>query len=497
MNRKKRHYIRIVLYLLLSVLILSGCATINLSDNEESSAEPVDTGNRVYKLDEKHIKIDPSTGYGYVDNVIVLVVKPEVENREILSWFPNEKAVIVGEIPGIHQVQVQINPRSKEELETLAKQMMEKEEVRFAHVDLAVSSEYMSMNQTASRNKGNEWIATIASESVPEEFPPDGWWQEAIGLEKSKELHSIEDYIKVGVVDDGFDTEHADLHLRFINESHKKLNHPEEHGTHVAGIVQQIMPKAQITVIDSHISPEDDPLSHYGTQTQFLSDLIEMVEDDVKVINYSMGASNESEDKIKWSEEYCGVNSVYIWLLKEKSRDFIIVQSAGNVGIDVYKNGVFSTLKDDNCLLSPEVIQSLGIATEDAKKAKQSVFDSIILVGACERKDKNGQYQILPFTNYGTHISIMAPGEEIESMAPGGGMMRMTGTSQAAPMVTGAVGILWSMDKNLTSGEIKDLLINSATLKVQDSLYKEHEGEREFYPLLNIYEVISQRKNRE
>lgn len=131
------------------------------------------------------------------------------------------------------------------------------------------------------------------------------------------------------------------------------------------------------------------------------------------------------------------------------------------------------------------------------KKAKQSVFDSIILVGACERKDKNGQYQILPFTNYGTHISIMAPGEEIESMAPGGGMMRMTGTSQAAPMVTGAVGILWSLDKNLTSGEIKDLLINSATLKVQDSLYKEHEGEREFYPLLNIYEAISQRKNRE
>ena len=75
--------------------------------------------------------------------------------------------------------------------------------------------------------------------------------------------------------------------------------------------------------------------------------------------------------------------------------------------------------------------------------------------------------------------------------------MRMTGTSQAAPMVTGAVGILRSLDKNLTSGEIKDLLINSATQKVQDSLYKEHEGEREFYPLLNIYEAISQRKNRE
>ncbi|HHX02963.1 MAG TPA: hypothetical protein GX733_01535, partial [Tissierellia bacterium] len=94
MNRKKRHYIRIVLCLLLSILLLSGCATINQSDNQESSTEPVDIGNRVYKLDEKHIKIDPNTGYGYVDNVIVLVVKPEVENREILSWFPNENAVI-------------------------------------------------------------------------------------------------------------------------------------------------------------------------------------------------------------------------------------------------------------------------------------------------------------------------------------------------------------------------------------------------------------------
>lgn len=490
MNRKERVNRLLAFCLLLWISLLSSCAVSEPGKKEESTAPLVEGVNSVYKLQEEHIQIDPTTGYGYVDHVIAIVVRPEVKKEEILSWFSHENPVIVGQFPGLHQVQVQIRPRSKEELETLAKQLMEKEEVRFAHPDLAVSSEFMAMNKAAVQN--NRPAGSIETDTAPDIFPPEGWWQEAIGLDQTLERYTIDKYVKVGVVDDGFDVDHPDLHLRFIHERLEKFNHPEEHGTHVAGIVQQMMPKADITVIDSHISPEDDPLSHYGTQTQFLSDLIEMVEDDVKVINYSMGAANQSEDKIKWSEEYCGINSVYIWLLKEKGKDFLIVQSAGNVGIDAYKNGVFSTLKDENCLLSPEVIQSLGIEAKEAQKEKQSVFDSIMIVGACERKDAHGRYQILPFTNYGAQLSIMAPGEEIESMAPGGGTMRMTGTSQAAPMVTGAAGILWSIDHRLTSGDVKQRLITSSIERVYDGLYKEHEGELESYPLLNVYEAITQ-----
>lgn len=84
-----------------------------------------------------------------------------------------------------------------------------------------------------------------------------------------------------------------------------------------------------------------------------------------------------------------------------------------------------------------------------------------------------------PFSNYGSKLDLMAPGTEIHSTAssyyfPGlcqddvgppttsDGLGNCTGTSMAAPHVTGILGLMRSMDPLLRLNDIKDALFDAA-----------------------------------
>ena len=67
------------------------------------------------------------------------------------------------------------------------------------------------------------------------------------------------------------------------------------------------------------------------------------------------------------------------------------------------------------------------------------------------------------FSNYGKKsIDIFAPGSDIYSTVPENGYEMLSGTSMAAPVVTGLAALIMSYYPELTAQEVKNILINSA-----------------------------------
>jgi len=88
-------------------------------------------------------------------------------------------------------------------------------------------------------------------------------------------------------------------------------------------------------------------------------------------------------------------------------------------------------------------------------------------------------------SNYGAaHVDIAAPGTYILSTVPGGYGF-LTGTSMAAPMVTGAAALVYSCRPELGLSDLRRVILDSATRR--ESL----EGKCVTGGMLNIQGAIS------
>lgn len=85
-------------------------------------------------------------------------------------------------------------------------------------------------------------------------------------------------------------------------------------------------------------------------------------------------------------------------------------------------------------------------------------FDNIIAVAGSDGSDN-----LLGFSNYGaTSVDIAAPGAGILSTLLGGGYGAISGTSMAAPHVTGTVALMAAVRPNATVAQIRTALLGSA-----------------------------------
>jgi subtilisin family serine protease len=84
--------------------------------------------------------------------------------------------------------------------------------------------------------------------------------------------------------------------------------------------------------------------------------------------------------------------------------------------------------------------------------------------------DKNGNKA--PFSNFGANTTIYAPGTNIYGAKPGNSYEILEGTSMAAPIISGLIGLIKSKNKNISNQQIRDILnrntINKNNIKIVD-----------------------------
>ena len=216
----------------------------------------------------------------------------------------------------------------------------------------------------------------------------------------------------------------------------------EEHGTHVSGIIASQKtgqdPFAKIMCLRAVPNEGDERDKDIGNAIRYA------VDNGADIINMSAG---------KYFSRFPEFVVNAIKYAEEKGVLFVI--SGGNEGVDI----------------SQIVTYPKKFTEENGSK---KYFTNMIVVGASswmkqwniekDPENLNSKYDLAaPFSNYSNEvIDIFAPGADINSTVPGAGYKKLSGTSMAAPVVSGVAAILKSYFPQLSAAQLKDVIVSSA-----------------------------------
>lgn len=318
------------------------------------------------------------------------------------------------------------------------------------------------------------------------------WNMEAINAPTAWEYYDMMSNVNVGIYDSGFGNNNdLDNVLTYTNNGDEIKNNID-HGTHVAGIIGAqydneygicgVFSKASMIGYSTNFANSIN-MEHF-----MLTRLI--CEQGCKVVNMSLGNDllgyaatrgnkNAQNDLIRMAESYTTI-------FTNMNTDSVIVISAGNNSYSSHKyvsneNALYGYYKVKSNSFGNltcedhegnEIHNIKGTVETNFVDAKWNnyinlVDDSelktkIIVVGAADRGD-NSSYKLSPFNN-GDRVDVYAPGVNIYSTVSesSGNFTYKDGTSMAAPHVTGLAAMCYSINKNLTSAEVKDLIVRNA-----------------------------------
>ena len=226
-----------------------------------------------------------------------------------------------------------------------------------------------------------------------------------------------------------------------------------------------------------------------------------------KVINYSLGhdgmalamsqgdstAEDEHERYVKYHLYMLTQSNLianYLNDLLDEGYDYLIVTSAGNANnkkFIYYSPLDANDTKELNANIK-SVDSSYSGATIGAKNSNATnivcneidakynnaftcissswkCYDHIICVGSIDNRG-GGKYSVSDYSNRGNRVDILAPGSAYTTTIMGVGTCinyeASEGTSIAAPFVTGAIGLAYSVNPGMSASDMKKAVIDSA-----------------------------------
>ena len=423
---------------------------------------------------------------GYIKNTALVFFEEDAGVFDKAEVLLKTEGNTVGFIDEINLCVIKTQGKNYDELTSFCKELEKFDSVAFASICPAkkLQNQYTPSDPFMDE-KGygtNEW---------DDENPKgNNWHIEAIDARSAWGYKSLFSKIDIGVVDGGFDTEHEELKGKIIfpTKRSERRNRPNHHGTHVAGIIAAEQDNgvgisgicSSSTLICVDWSPSTNQL--WIADLAVLQALGEVVKKGAKVVNFSVGnSSSMGDDNYEFPSIVPDLDSVlYSYAfgsLLSKGYDFVVVQSAGNgngegYAVDASQNGLFASIREERAFLPFS-----NVTFED-------VAHRIIIVGSAEKTETG--YMQAKSSNIGDRVDICAPGSDVYSCTKDNTYLTKTGTSMAAPVVTGVASLVWSVNPSLTGEEVKEIVCSNT----KDIVLPAEERHYDFlnyksYPLVN------------
>lgn len=256
------------------------------------------------------------------------------------------------------------------------------------------------------------------------------------------------DGVTVAIIDTGIDIDHVEFEGRILDTSYNAyhrqvgLEHVDDdkgHGTDVASVIAAgdngigiigVAPQVDLLVIKANY----DNTSSFR-MSAVLQGILYAMDQEVDIINLSLGTTtfNQAfEDTI----------------LEATKQGIIVIGASGNNGKEL--------------------------------AFYPAAYSASISVGSISSNDV-----VSFFSNYHESLDVVAPGHNIKVTSLGGSTATVSGTSFAAPMVSGVVALLKSYMPTLSVEDIKERLYTSAT-DLGDTGYDKYYG----HGKINAYQAL-------
>jgi len=245
------------------------------------------------------------------------------------------------------------------------------------------------------------------------------WYLKSLNLPEAWELPKGKSVIKIAVIDGGVQVNHFDLKGQITNPfnviTRKKTLLPNDHGTHIAGVIAAVHNNEGI----SGIAPFSKiiPVNVFKEEEADIFDVAEG-------IYYAMDAGADIINLSLTTEVYTNILDEAVQAAA--ARGVVVIAAAGN---------------------------------EHTEKPRYpAALKNVLGISAIDKHDK-----LASFSNFGKYIDFTAPGKDIYSSISGGTFNTMSGTSMASPMVSGVTALILAKNPFLTSSEVISILKKSST----------------------------------
>ena len=269
--------------------------------------------------------------------------------------------------------------------------------------------------------------------------PDKSWYLNAINAPKAWDVTRGSDKITVAIVDNGFNLEHPELSEKVVKPynvwSHSQAIFPQQtdHGTHVAGTALACADNREgILGIASNCKFMPVQVADKNglmTTTSVLDGILYAIYQDADVINVSLG--NQFTDVSQFSNDQ--QQDLISNHFKEEERLWFEISRIASK----HKATIVVAAGNKNVLAGIDALQRP---------------DNFIVVSAIDKK--NSVYGKSDFSNFGKYTTISAPGVEIYSCIGDDDYDTWDGTSMSAPIITGAVALMKSINQSLTTKQI-------------------------------------------